>query len=713
MNTRVERKGLISLVKSSFEAAGKNPNYKGKWIESGSWLKIIQESRLGCELIKKMKIKQFSRLIKKEYSVADNNELNIYGVYMREKRIRNGRGSSPQKRITCFLVTEPDCLPSEDESQWYHFITEVPPQSSPTLHPHETSPATHPHETSPTTHPHEISPASHPPATSPAACPNETSPASSHHHQTHMSGSASTSQPSSHSSAQPSSHSDISTTSEFQQLSYFHSKEARKVFGYSNPKNDEQANKDIRDILYERIIKLQEGAFTYSGWMNLMEDKDEHQKCEPRFIYSIQTKAKYLLHALTILLESKEEKPFLTWQNCCELAISKIKEFEGANLIENEANNTHQFVVARTVMKWFREFRNNDESFVNSPYRMSLIEKDPPNFQHNPSLKNKFISFAKTNITGLTGEALFNHFHDQLIPELINEEREETGEILSKKQLLKQYGLTKLCIGTIYKWMASFGFKYCTTRKTYYVDGHEKPETVAYRKRYCNEYLHDELRCHRWIQLSTAEVVAVEKSNKEFIRDSGYEFKYPESGLTMFELHVDDLNNNHEKLSDAEFGGFLSVRKKECEKPIIMIGQDECIYKQYLLVKKQWILPDGTTAVNPKDEGMGIMLSSFCSRDFGYGFQLSPAQLDIVNDYRRGKSYLDEDAAMEILNKKKKDPLKHSPFVRKFEYGANSEGFWTYQHMVLQFEDVVDVLKALYGDRYTFLFFFDHSSGHD
>ena len=65
MNTRVERKGLISLVKSSFEAAGKNPNYKGKWIESGSWLKIIQESRLGCELIKKMKIKQFSRLIKK------------------------------------------------------------------------------------------------------------------------------------------------------------------------------------------------------------------------------------------------------------------------------------------------------------------------------------------------------------------------------------------------------------------------------------------------------------------------------------------------------------------------------------------------------------------------------------------------------------------------------------------------------------------------
>ena len=144
-----------------------------------------------------------------------------------------------------------------------------------------------------------------------------------------------------------------------------------------------------------------------------------------------------------------------------------------------------------------------------------------------------------------------------------------------------------------------------------------------------------------------------------------------------------------------------------------MIGQDVCIFKQYLVVKKQWVLPDGTAAVNPKDEGIGIMLSSFCSRDFGYGFKLSPSQLVIVNNYRMGKKYKDEDAAMEILKQKDKNPITTSPFVRSFEYGANSEGFWTYHHIVLQFEDVVDVLKALYGDSYCFLFFFDHSSGHD
>ena len=85
-----------------------------------------------------------------------------------------------------------------------------------------------------------------------------------------------------------------------------------------------------------------------------------------------------------------------------------------------------------------------------------------------------------------------------------------------------------------------------------------------------------------------------------------------------------------------------------------MIGQDKCIFKQYLLVKKQWVLPDGTTAGNPKEEDMGIMLSSFCSRDFGYGFKLSVEQLAIVNQYRDGKDYIDEESALEVLKSKQK-----------------------------------------------------------
>ena len=287
----------------------------------------------------------------------------------------------------------------------------------------------------------------------------------------------------------------------FSNLTYFHSKEARNVFGYSLPKNDEDRNKDVRDIIYERMVKMRDGAFTFNGWKQLIEFGDFSDRCGARFSDQIKMKAKYIYHALAILLNEKEIQPALTWKKCCDLAIEKIKEFEGANLIENniDEQSSHHWVVSRTVMKWFRHFRDNGETFINTPYRTSLIDKDPPIFQLNPILKDKFISFAKSNIIGLTGEVLFDYFHNTIIPDLIEDEKYETGEKISKDALLKQYGLTKLCLGTIYKWMASFGFKYCTSKKTYYVDGHEKPEVVIHRKAYCEQYLKDEIRCHRWI----------------------------------------------------------------------------------------------------------------------------------------------------------------------------------------------------------------------
>ena len=64
--------------------------------------------------------------------------------------------------------------------------------------------------------------------------------------------------------------------------------------------------------------------------------------------------------------------------------------------------------------------------------------------------------------------------------------------------------------------MNSFGFKYSVAKKTYYVDGHEKPETVAYRKQYVTQYIQDELRYFRWIQLTSEEVAKIEKENVNF-----------------------------------------------------------------------------------------------------------------------------------------------------------------------------------------------------
>ena len=52
-----------------------------------------------------------------------------------------------------------------------------------------------------------------------------------------------------------------------------------------------------------------------------------------------------------------------------------------------------------------------------------------------------------------------------------------------------------------------------------------------------------------------------------------------------------------------------------------------------------------------------------------------------------------------------------SPFLHYFDYGENKEGYWDYNHMVLQFEDVVDCLKVMHPN-FHFVFLFDHSLGH-
>ena len=321
----------------------------------------------------------------------------------------------------------------------------------------------------------------------------------------------------------------------------------------------------MRDIIYERILKFRDAVFTYSGWKNLIEDEDVNGKCGVRFIHDVKLKAKYLYHALNLLLAKKEAEPLLTWQDICELAIKKVKEFEGATLLEcienNNNENTHHWVGARTIMRWFRQYRDNHESLVNTPYQRSLIDNDPKSFSLNPELKHKFISYAKANIQGLTGEVLLDHFHDTIIPELIEEEKCEMGFEITKDELLRQYGLTKLCLGTIYKWMHHFGFKYSVSKKTYYVDGHERPEVVAYRKKYVTEYLQDELRCFRWIQLSNEEVEELEDNDSEFDRKIGYEYRCNDTGRTFFEFHVDDHQTFHDKFDESTFGGNLSVRK--------------------------------------------------------------------------------------------------------------------------------------------------------
>jgi hypothetical protein len=197
--------------------------------------------------------------------------------------------------------------------------------------------------------------------------------------------------------------------------------------------------------------------------------------------------------------------------------------------------------------------------------------------------------------------------------------------------------------------------------------------------------------------------------------DESIGFKFDKDGCTYMELHVDDHPLFQEECNYLQFGGHLSVQKEVGVKTLIMLGQDEWIFKQYNLNKNTWSDPDGTRALLPKDEGQGVMISAFVSHEFGFCMTLTASQLDKVNKERkRGKRkhYSDQNAAISKNATTVKPILSCSPFVKKFEYGQNLEGYWSYECMVLQLEDCVDCLQVLF-QGFDFLFLFDHSNRHD
>ena len=66
-----------------------------------------------------------------------------------------------------------------------------------------------------------------------------------------------------------------------------------------------------------------------------------------------------------------------------------------------------------------------------------------------------------------------------------------------------------------------------------------------------------------------------------------------------------------------------------------------------------------------------------------------------------------------ILEKRFKYEDIFKCFVREFEYGTNRDGYLSYENLIIQLEDCIDVTKGIYGNNFILQFMVDHSCGHD
>ena len=97
--------------------------------------------------------------------------------------------------------------------------------------------------------------------------------------------------------------------------------------------------------------------------------------------------------------------------------------------------------------------------------------------------------------------------------------------------------------------MYAVDFRYKKREKHYFVDGHEKPETLAYRPVFTNKYLDNEIRAHRcWVQVPLQESKELESIGHVPI-NCGYNY-VDDDGIDMFEYyHVNSSYKFHDRLS--------------------------------------------------------------------------------------------------------------------------------------------------------------------
>jgi hypothetical protein len=175
---------------------------------------------------------------------------------------------------------------------------------------------------------------------------------------------------------------------------------------------------------------------------------------------------------------------------------------------------------------------------------------------------------SKTNIVCFAGLASYklakfvSEYIEKSRPDLIA----ESGNVQEIEQaIVSGTGRkTRICSRTARRWLRRLGFSWKEIRKGIFIDGHERPDVVEYRK----EFL------------------------KEMWRLSAYFVEFTQDGQMMEKIYP----------ADCQVG--------EPGAPIIVITHDESIFSASDGRHEAWI-GENNTFILPKGKGKGIMVSEF------------------------------------------------------------------------------------------------------
>jgi hypothetical protein len=137
------------------------------------------------------------------------------------------------------------------------------------------------------------------------------------------------------------------------------------------------------------------------------------------------------------------------------------------------------------------------------------------------------------------------------------------------------------------------------------------------------------------VQLTEEAASELERPEKNSLSKKGLaphkEWTKQEDGLQMREYHIDChplllqfVSEQNQTIHRAD----LSVDFPEGSRPLIICGQDESVFYQYLFSSRTWHGKNGETSLVPKSLGnTTLMASVFVCDELGFGFRPTDVQI--------------------------------------------------------------------------------------
>ena len=248
-------------------------------------------------------------------------------------------------------------------------------------------------------------------------------------------------------------------------------------------------------------------------------------------------------------LDGTREPQMYRWvEHCCKPAVEVLNQAHINDITNAEVLRRLNFM-----------FSKNGGKFPHPNPNIAADKKNTPKLlEFFPEAVTYIKKFVTENLATFSCALLDKELENKIIPALIKDAKGVPGyESSPGYHLLQQFEEKPATYGQVYRWVKYLGYTMDGQKKSYYVDGHEKPEQREHRNLLTAKYLAElEPYCHRWVQITEEKYQMLALDELKDLLINGHQYEDP-GGQWMREFHVDD----HEKFQEIgnevnpKFGG--------------------------------------------------------------------------------------------------------------------------------------------------------------